>query len=206
MASLSVAWRHGDSSRKEETGGIVDTTRPDEVIRVHVQHESISIQDLTVWASAPDAGAVSSFLGITRNNFNGKEVVRLEYEGYVPMAEKVLLGISEQVIEKWEGICRVAMVHRLGVVPVGEASVIIVISSSHRKDSLEAVHFSIDQVKALVPIWKKEIYGGGEELQEDEEVRRLQELSTHGSGAGPKWKINSEWDSEQAAEFSAISM
>ena len=206
-AMTSVAWRHGDSSRKEETGGAVETTTQDEVIKVCVQHEPISLEHLTIWASAPEAGAVSSFLGVTRNNFNGKKVVRLEYEGYVPMAEKVLLGISEQVFKKWEGICRVAMVHRLGIVPVGEASVVIVISSPHRKDSLEAVHFSIDQIKALVPIWKKEIYGGGEELQENEEVRRLQEMATcSNSETSPKWKTNSEWDVDEAAEFSATSM
>ncbi|CAN0382719.1 unnamed protein product, partial [Hapterophycus canaliculatus] len=83
----------------------------------------------------------------------GKKVVRLEYEGYVPMAELELKKICVQVRARWN-VLRIALVHRLGVTAVGEASVIIAISSVHRKDSLEAVEFAIDALKATVPIWK----------------------------------------------------
>ena len=118
------------------------------------------------------------------------------------MAEKVLQGISEQVFQRWQGICRVALIHRLGVVPVGQSSVIVVVSSPHRKDSLDAVHFAIDQIKALVPIWKKEIYGaseshsgGGQDLPLERE-----------NAIEPQWKTNKEWNAAQAADFSATSM
>jgi molybdopterin synthase catalytic subunit len=191
---VAASWRHGDSPRIKEDVGTVN--KDTQSIMVHVQHEPISIEHLTSWASQPEAGAVSSFLGITRNNFNGKPVVRLEYEGYVPMAKKVLQSISEEIFEKWEGICRVAITHRLGVVPVGQASVIIVVSSPHRKDSLDAVHFAIDQVKALVPIWKKEIYGSGENIQQNHEIAEKNE---------GKWKTNKEWNAEDAAKFCANS-
>ena len=192
-----VAWRQGDSTRVEETGGIVNCQT--QSIKVHVQHDAISIEALNIWASQPEAGAVSSFLGVTRNNFNGIEVIRLEYEGYVPMAEKVLRGIARQVFTKWKGICRVAIVHRLGVVPVSEASVAVVVSSPHRRDSLEAVHFAIDQVKALVPIWKKEVYGNNTEIIENTS-------SSEANMDVPQWKTNKEWNAAEAADFSQMSM
>ena len=202
MTTLA-SWRHGDSSRMEDTGGVVNT-KDTTTVMVRVQHEPISIEALTTWASQPEAGAVSSFLGITRNNFNGKLVVRLEYEGYVTMAEKVLASIAEQVFQKWSGICRVAMIHRLGVVPVGQASVVIVVSSPHRKDSLEAVHFAIDQIKALVPVWKKEVYGTGNDVSDGDATttKVKEELTTDAA----KWKTNKEWNATDAAEFSLNAM
>ena len=195
-----MAWRQGDQSRMEESGGTMNAST--QSTKIHVQHEPISIQDVTLWASQPEAGAVSSFLGITRNNFNNKKVIRLEYEGYVPMAEKVLQSIAAQIFTKWTSTCRVAIIHRLGVVPVSEASVLIVVSSPHRLDSLLAVHYAIDQVKALVPIWKKEVYDTGETITttgEDIKKTVLKEDL-------PTWKTNKEWNATEAAAYSAKAM
>jgi len=124
---------------------------------VAISSNPISLNELTSFVSSPEAGAISSFAGVTRNNFEGKEVLRLEYEAYLPMAEKEMQKICTQIREKWQ-VLKIAIVHRIGVVPVGDSSIIIVVSSAHRRESLEAVHFAIDEVKAKVPIWKKEYY------------------------------------------------
>lgn len=95
--------------------------------------------------------------------FTGKKVLRLEYEAYVPMAEQELLKICAEARRRWR-LTKVALVHRIGLVPIGEASVVVAVSSVHRKDSLEAVHFCIDTLKETVPIWKKEVYEDGGEV------------------------------------------
>ncbi|KAI9558650.1 hypothetical protein GHT06_015439 [Daphnia sinensis] len=105
-------------------------------------------------------GAVSLFVGTTRDNFEGKKVIHLEYEAFKPMAEKEIKKICLTIREKWK-VENVAFHHRLGVVPVGEASIVIAISSEHRTESLEAVQFGIDTLKKSVPIWKKELYSDG---------------------------------------------
>ncbi|TTC59076.1 Molybdopterin synthase catalytic subunit [Bagarius yarrelli] len=97
-------------------------------------------------------------LRTTRDHFEGKKVVQLEYEAYVPMAESELRKICADVRRRWPAVRHICIHHRLGVVPVREASVIIGISSPHRSDSLEAVKFGIDALKSSVPIWKKELY------------------------------------------------
>ena len=106
----------------------------------------------------PTCGAVSSFVGITRNNFENKRVERLEYEAYVPMALEEMKKVGIQVKKRWPDVFRVVFAHRIGLVPVLEGSIAIYVSSPHRKASLDAVQFSIDELKARVPIWKKEVY------------------------------------------------
>lgn len=110
--------------------------------------------------SSPTSGAIASFIGTTRDNFKGRKVVRLEYEGYVPMAVKELRRICCEARAKWPELEGIAVHHRLGVVPVGEASVVIAVASPHRRDGLEAVSFLIDTLKMSVPIWKLEVYEG----------------------------------------------
>lgn len=124
---------------------------------VDITENKINLEKLTSIVTSPSCGAVSVFIGTTRDNFNGKIVRLLEYEAYIPMAKKKMLEVCQQIRDKWK-VENIAMEHRIGVVPVTEASIIIVVSSPHRKESLEAVHYAIDTVKAVVPIWKKEIY------------------------------------------------
>ena len=94
--------------------------------------------------------------------------MRLEYEAYVPMAEKELQVICGEARRRWK-LTKIAMVHRIGLVPIGETSVAIAVSSVHRRDSLEAVHFCIDTLKETVPIWKKEVYEDGEVWKQNSE-------------------------------------
>ena len=82
-----------------------------------------------------------------------------QYEAYQPMAEREMLAICLRMRERWP-LRHVAITHRIGVVPIGEASVEIAVSSAHRREALEAVQFAIDDLKAHVPIWKKEVYEG----------------------------------------------
>lgn len=107
------------------------------------------------------AGAVSVFVGTTRGTFDGKVVVRLEYEAYEAMAVKQLAALCRTVRAKHPDVLHVAVHHRLGVVAVGEASVVIAVSSAHRREAIEACHFAIDELKATVPIWKREVYADG---------------------------------------------
>ncbi len=101
----------------------------------------------------------------------GKKVIRLEYEGYVPMAKAELLKICNQIRDKWPSVVGIAMLHRLGVVEVKQSSVIIAISSPHRKEAMDECTFAINTLKATVPIWKSEQYEGDSRI----------------------WKENPEW-------------
>ena len=109
----------------------------------------------------PDAGAVVLFLGTVRNNTDGRPVKCLEYEAYPPMAEKKMAEIAQEVSDKW-GISRVAMVHRVGKLEIGEVSVAVAVASPHRKDGFEACKYAMDRLKQIVPIWKREIWADGE--------------------------------------------
>lgn len=109
----------------------------------------------------PEAGAVSVFSGVVRNNNLGRDVDYLEYEAYPAMATKMMRRIADEVRERWE-VCAVAIHHRRGRLEIGEASVLIAVSSPHRKEGIEACHYAIDRLKAIVPVWKKEVWADGE--------------------------------------------
>jgi molybdopterin synthase catalytic subunit len=105
----------------------------------------------------PTCGAVLTFYGVVRNHHEGKAVDRIDYHGYEPMAHLELERIRDEVLED-SGIKGLVIVHRLGVVPVGEASLLVVAWDHHRAPVLSAVGRVIDEIKRRVPIWKKE-YG-----------------------------------------------
>ncbi|XP_043544301.1 molybdopterin synthase catalytic subunit-like isoform X3 [Chiloscyllium plagiosum] len=130
--------------------------KPKDLIKV--TYEKLSTDEVAETVKSPSCGAVSLFIGTTRNNFEGKKVVRLEYEAYISMAEVEIKKICRDIRHKWPMIQHISIYHRLGVVDITEASVIIAISSPHRSESLEAVKYCIATLKATVPIWKKEIY------------------------------------------------
>jgi molybdopterin synthase catalytic subunit len=108
----------------------------------------------------PAAGASVLFLGTTRDENAGRRVTRLEYEAFASMAVREMRQLARAARRRWP-IRRVAMIHRIGVVPIGEASVGIAISAAHRTEAFEACHWLIDRLKEIVPIWKKEHYRGG---------------------------------------------
>jgi molybdopterin synthase catalytic subunit len=107
-------------------------------------------------------GAVCVFLGVARKFSRGREVIHLEYEAYPEMAEKKMAEIGDEIKEKF-GVERVAILHRTGVLKIGEASVGIAIATPHRGESFEACQYAIDRLKQVVPIWKKEVWSNGEQ-------------------------------------------
>jgi molybdopterin synthase catalytic subunit len=121
----------------------------------------IDLGELTDFVADPGAGAMTTFVGTTRDTNDGRRVIRLEYECYPGMAEKEMHKIATEALARWP-ILKIAMIHRLGRVDIGEASVAIAVSSGHRHAAFAACHFAINQLKETVPIWKKELYEGGE--------------------------------------------
>jgi molybdopterin synthase catalytic subunit len=126
-----------------------------------ITQSPINMQELADFVADPAAGAMATFVGMTRNTNEGRQVTRLEYECYPGMAEKEMEKIAAEVLRRWP-IKKISMVHRLGRVDIGEASVAIAVSSGHRHAAFEACHYAINQLKETVPIWKKELYEGGE--------------------------------------------
>ncbi|CAL4890068.1 unnamed protein product [Urochloa decumbens] len=124
------------------------------------------------------AGAIATFEGTTRDHFAGRRVVELRYEAYAAMARRRLAGILAEARSR-HALRRLAVAHRLGPVPAGEASVFVAASATHRADAMEACRYVIDELKASVPIWKKEVYDDGEVWKENREF-----LDRH-SGDGP---------------------
>ncbi len=141
------------------SGGV--GTLPDSTVLCKLTADVIQLEELTEFVTDPSAGAIATFVGMTRDNNEGREVVRLEYECYPEMAEKEMKTIGQAIIARWP-VKKVALVHRLGKVKIGEASVAIAVSSSHRHASFVGCRYAIDTLKETVPIWKKELYKGGE--------------------------------------------
>lgn len=115
--------------------------------------------DYDLWinkVSDPEAGAVSTFIGVTRNNTGKRKVKYLDYEAYESMALTKMEQIINEMRDQFD-IKKAVMIHRLGKVAVEEASVLIAVSSAHRKAAIHACHFAIDRLKEIVPIWKKEV-------------------------------------------------
>jgi molybdopterin synthase catalytic subunit len=127
-------------------------------------------------AAEPSCGAVSTFVGMTRNDYQGKIVQKLSYEGYVPMAVKELRKLCVEAVATFPSVRRIAAVHILGDCPVGQASVILACSSPHRADAMHCCEYLINELKARIPIWKREVYEGD---------------------GGSVWKENVEWHEGQ---------
>jgi len=128
---------------------------------LRVTDKPIDLQELVDWVTDPEAGAITTFIGTTRNNNQGRKVIALDYEAYPEMAEKELARLSDEAKRKWQ-IWRMAIVHRIGPVQITEPSVMIAVSAAHREAAFAACRFAIEEIKKTVPIWKKEVYEGGE--------------------------------------------
>jgi len=138
---------------------------------IHITGEPLNPEAITNTVRKNSNGAVLTFLGITRNFSEGRNVLYLEYEAYQPMAQNMLLQIKSEVNAHWN-IEDMAIAHRIGHLDVGDISLIVAIGSPHRKEALEASEYAIDRIKQIVPIWKKEVFEGGEEWLGDEDKRK----------------------------------
>lgn len=137
-----------------------------------VADSALSLEDMHAWLASPAAGAIATFVGTTRNVNHGRAVLQLEYEAAAPLALKVMRTIALDACAHAHAaggpLSAVYVAHRVGVVPVSHASVLVGASSPHRREALAAVARVIDDVKARLPVWKKEYYeDGGVEWREN---------------------------------------
>ena len=128
---------------------------------IAITHDELDVQQVVSHVRHPGAGAIATFVGTTRDNTAGRRVLRLDYEAYRPMADNQLQRVADEMRERWD-LTGVAIYHRLGSLEIGEASLVVAVSSAHRKEAFEACQYSIDRIKQIVPIWKKEFFEGGE--------------------------------------------
>lgn len=135
-----------------------------------ITREPIDISGLRAGLLEGDSGAVVIFDGVARNNTKGRRTLYLEYEGYESMALRTMEQIGREVRERWP-INRIGIVHRLGRTEITESSVVIAVTSPHRKIAFEACHYAIDRLKKIVPIWKKEYFEDGAVWVENQEAR-----------------------------------
>ncbi len=126
-----------------------------------VVDRKITLDEVSEAVAESGVGAIATFAGVTRDTNRGRRVLKLEYEAYPEMAVAQLEKIAEIARGKWE-VKKIAVLHRIGEVPLGETSVAIAVSSAHRADALPACQFMIDELKHVAPIWKKEYFEGGE--------------------------------------------
>ena len=141
-------------------------SEPADVYRI--VEEPLSADAVAGTVADPAAGGIVVFSGVVRNEKDGRPVKYLEYEAHAPMAETTMRGIGEAVRRRWPSVKRVAVLHRVGRLEIGESSVIIAVSAAHRQEAFEACHFAIDALKQTVPVWKKEYFEDGEVWVEGE--------------------------------------
>jgi molybdopterin synthase catalytic subunit/molybdopterin converting factor small subunit len=124
--------------------------------------DALSLDAVVDEVRSDRAGAIATFVGTTRVESRGRTVEHLDYEAYEGMAEQVMAEIADELKQRYD-LCDIAIHHRTGRVEIGDASVVIAISAPHRQDALAACKEAIDTLKTKVPLWKKEVYEGGEE-------------------------------------------
>ncbi|HYQ87143.1 MAG TPA: molybdenum cofactor biosynthesis protein MoaE [Bacteroidota bacterium] len=139
---------------------------------IELTDKKIDVDRVIRSVEEPSAGGTSVFIGTTRNHSDGKEVLEMEYQAYNPMALKKMNELAENARSKWK-LTKVSIVHRVGRLQIGEASVVIAVSAPHRKEAFEACRFTIDTLKESIPIWKKEFFRDGEAWVGTEERRKL---------------------------------
>lgn len=122
----------------------------------------LPVEAVVSWATAPDAGAVVSFLGVVRDHSDGRAgVVGMDYEAYEDEARRVLAEIVAEARRRWPTVVRVGLLHRTGPLALSDVSVAVVVSSPHRPEAFDAARFCIDTLKETAPIWKREHWSDG---------------------------------------------
>jgi len=135
--------------------------------RFRVTYDPITLDEVAAMVVQPHTGAVATFAGVVRNVSGGKTVAYLEYEAYQEMAVAKMQQVAAEARARWPTIVDVAIVQRIGHLEIGDAAVVIAVSSGHRDQGcFEACRYAIDRLKEIVPIWKKEVGPGGEEWVE----------------------------------------
>lgn len=126
----------------------------------HLQQEPLDLGALLQETQDPASGALVVFSGTVRNQFEGKAVARLEYSSHPALVEKMLGRLEQEVIERF-GVQQCRIVHREGMLEIGEDSVFVVVRAAHRGDAFAAARYAIDELKQRAPVWKREHYDDG---------------------------------------------
>jgi molybdopterin synthase catalytic subunit len=130
---------------------------------VALSGDPLPIAEASSWVVLPGCGATVTFTGTARDHAEGRPGVhRLEYEAYVEPAVARLHALCTEARARWPVLGRIALLHRTGVVALGDAAVVVAVSAPHRGEAFEAARFAIDELKHTVPIWKRETWDGGE--------------------------------------------
>jgi len=158
----AVNREYADPERELHDGDEVALIPPVSGGAFRVTDEPLLLEAVAAEVADERAGGLATFTGTVRRQSRGREVTRLEYEAYAEMAEDVMTQLARDLEAKYD-LCAVAIHHRVGTLDIGEASVVIAISAPHRQDALAACKDAIDRLKETVPLWKKEVYEGGEE-------------------------------------------
>jgi molybdopterin synthase catalytic subunit/molybdopterin converting factor small subunit len=158
----AVNRRYAEREEKLTDGDEVALIPPVSGGAFRVTQEPLSLEAVVEEVSDESAGAVATFLGTVRRQSRARTVLYLEYEAYAEMAEDVMAQLAAELEQRYD-LWAVAIHHRVGRVEIGEASVVIAVSAAHRQDALAACKDAIDTLKQTVPLWKKEVYEGGEE-------------------------------------------
>jgi molybdopterin synthase catalytic subunit len=128
---------------------------------VFITPDVLAAEPLTEFVTTGVDGAVVTFLGVTRDHNEGRKVEYLDYEAYQPMAENKIAELISEMRSKWE-LGKIAIAHRTGRVDIGETSMVVAVGSAHRRPAFESALYFVDRLKEVVPIWKKELFEGGE--------------------------------------------
>lgn len=139
----------------------------DRLQKYWITRDPILIDDCIERVVRPEAGAISTFIGIAREFTEGKRTLHLEYEAYVPMAVKQLERIGTEIQDKWPE-ARTSIAHRIGYLDISEIAVAIAVSSPHRDEAFRASRYAIERIKEIVPIWKKEHWEDGTKWMGDQ--------------------------------------
>jgi MoaE-MoaD fusion protein len=158
----AVNREYAEPGRQLQDGDEVALIPPVSGGAFRVTEEPLSLEAVAAEVADERAGALATFTGTVRGQSRGRDVTRLEYEAYAEMAEDVMTQLARDLEERYE-LCAIAIHHRVGTLGIGEASVVIAVSAPHRQDALAACKDAIDRLKETVPLWKKEVYEGGEE-------------------------------------------
>ena len=145
-----------------------------------ITREPVDIRGLRARLLGGESGAVVIFDGVARDNTKGRRTLYLEYEGYTEMALRTLEQIGREVHDRWP-INRVGIIHRLGRIEISESSVVICVTSAHRRVAFEACQYAIDRLKKIVPIWKKEYFEDGAVWVEGEALPAVEEQKAESS-------------------------
>ena len=133
-----------------------------------VTDDVLSVDEVVARLADPAIGAVATFVGVVRGSTGGRETLYLEYEAYPEMAEETMRQVGDEVRLRWPEVRQVAIVHRTGHLEIGETAVVIALSAAHRPQVFDALHYAIDRIKEIVPIWKKEVWADGAEWKSEQ--------------------------------------